>query len=122
MERGFRDMKTVDAQIQGKAHILPGRRGHDQAQPPAAAQFQQPAGKGVALGIMIVAQENGVAPGQGGNGGKAPGVAFFIDHENGPGQIPCATRLLNAPREGDGQKSERLAPSSGEYGHWPSFP
>jgi hypothetical protein len=37
MERGFRDMKTVDTQIQGKAHILPGRRGHDQAQPPAAA-------------------------------------------------------------------------------------
>ena len=85
MERGFRDMKTVDTQIQGKAYILPGRRGHDQAQPPAAAQFQQPAGKGMTLGIMIVAQKNGAAPGQGWNGGKAPGAAFFIDHENGSG-------------------------------------
>jgi hypothetical protein len=34
---------------------------------------------------MIVAQENGVAPRQGGNGGKATGAAFFIDHENGSG-------------------------------------
>jgi hypothetical protein len=78
-------MEAVDAQSQGKSYILPACRGHDQAQSMAAAKLQQPAGKQTALWIMVVSQKNSVALGQSRDGGKTPGAAFFIDHENGPG-------------------------------------
>ena len=78
-------METMDAQSQGKFHILPACRSHDQAQSMAAAKLQQPAGKQTASWIMIVSQKNSTAPGQGRDGGETPGAAFCIDHENGLG-------------------------------------
>lgn len=67
---------------------------------------------------MVIAQKNGAAPGQGGDGGKALGAAFFIDYENSPGengfrQPPQAMLFLAPPREGSGERGEALAPSPG---------
>jgi hypothetical protein len=107
-------MEAVDAQAQGKPHIFSACRGHDQAQSTEAAKLQQPAGKQMAFGIMIVSQKNSAASRQGGDGGKTRGAAFFINYKNGPGQFPRAPPPpLSAAelRKAGGERGKGLAPS-----------